>query len=102
MDKKYYNQLTKIYESNETYENDNIIFTDIKDISNIQAIDNLEKLKSILDNFEKRKKSLKSDNPFQNDYEKEKIDKDKISYPKNFVLIKEETLKEILSKLESK
>ena len=102
MDKKYYNQLTKIYESNETYENDNIIFTDIKDISNIQAIDNLEKLKSILDNFEKRKKSLKSDNPFQNDYEKEKIDKDKISYPKNFVLIKEETLKEILSKLDIK
>ena len=102
MDKKYYNQLTKIYESNETYENDNIIFTDIKDISNIQAIDNLEKLKSILDNFEKRKKSLKSDNPFQNDYEKEKIDKVKISYPKNFVLIKEETLKEILSKLDIK
>ena len=102
MDKKYFNQFTKILESNEIFENDNIIFNDLNNITKIQSLNDLEKLKSLQDIIEKRKNILKSENPFKLEYEQIIIDKEKISYPKDFVIIKENTLINILSKLDIK
>ena len=59
MDKKYYNQLTKIFESNDIFENDNIIFNNINNITNIQSLDDLDKLKSLQDIFETRNIKIK-------------------------------------------
>ena len=65
-------------------------------------MNDLEKLKWLQYIFEKRKKNLKTEYPFEIKNEKTILDKYKISYPKDFVIIKEDTLINILEKLDIK
>ena len=101
LNKKYYNNVTKIFESNEIYDNDNILFTNLSNITDIESLDPntlLEKDKL----FEERKNKLNDRNSVHVDFEKIEIDKEIIKYPKEFIIIKENILKEFLSNYEIK
>ena len=57
-------------------------------------------IQKMFDNYVRRKKKLKNDeNLFKIDYECTKIDKEKIIYPKDFLIIKEKTLNNLLTNM---
>ena len=96
--KKSYNRITKIFESDGIYENENINISDISNITNFESLD-----KNILiqkyNLYDNRKKILKDKNLFKADFEDIKIGGEKTIYPKDFVLIKKDIIIELVSNL---
>ena len=99
--KRIYNLITKIFESNDVYQNENIVFSSISHMSNIPTLQKND-LIQIYNLFENRKNLLKKENLLNLDCGSTKTDEEIIAYPKNFILIKEKNLEELLSKLNIK
>ena len=94
--KKLFNRITKIFESDEVYEDDNKVLNNKPNIPDINSLDS-STIQKMFDNYVRRKKKLKNDeNLFKIDYECTKIDKEEIAYPKDFLIIKEKTLNNLL------
>ena len=97
INKNCYNRITKILEPNEIYENDKS-FDKISDISNIQNIDETNTLQ-ILNNLNTRKNILSNENFYKIELEKILIDEKYILYPKDFLIMRENTIKNLLIQL---
>ena len=92
---KFFNRLTKIFESEEKYTDENIIINNIKDIKNVTQF-NCDELFENYKIFENRRKALKNKDLYKIDFGIVKKDETtEIKYPKDFVLIKENILNEI-------
>ena len=92
---KWFNKMIKIFESDEIYDDDNYKIESFDNITNIINL-NENDLKIKNDFFLKRKQILMDENLFKVEYE----EKSGIKYPDKFVLIKENTLNELLNKLQ--
>lgn len=91
---KWFNKLTKIFESEEIYQNDNLILDSFEQITNVQNLNNND-LKEKIKLIEERLKILNEEKIFIP--EKEKNEESGIEYPREFIIIKERELKEILT-----
>ena len=99
--KRSYNLITKIFESDDVYHNENIVFSNISHMSNIPTLQKND-LVQRYNLFENRKNLLKKENLLNLDYGRTKTAEEIIAYPKDFILIKEKNLEELLSKLNIK
>ena len=97
-DRKWYNKLLKIYESDEIYDNDDIIINFNKDLTNIFAIKSSE-LKEKKRNFIKNKKFLFETESCEPKFEEIEIEKKKIKYPKDIMLINKNVFDDLLESL---
>ena len=91
--KNWYNKLVKIFESEEIYENDNIIFDSFNQITKIPNL-NINELKEKVKLVKDRLKILKDNKIFTPEIELNK--ESEIKYPKDFILIKEKELNKLL------
>ena len=91
--KKYFNKLTKIFESEEIYKNDNIIFDSYNQVKNITNL-NEDELKQNAKLFIERLKILNDENLFKPEYDINK--KSGFHYPKDFIIINENELNQML------
>ena len=90
---KWFNKLTKIFESEEIYQNDNLILDSFDQITNVPNLNNndiKEKIKLVQD----RLQILNDEKIFIPGMEKN--EESGIEYPIDFIIIKENELKEIL------
>ena len=87
INKKWYSRLTKIFESEDIYQNDNLIFESINQITNIPNL-------NINEEMIKRLKILSDENLFMPEFEIN--EKSGIKYPKDFILINEKELNIVL------
>ena len=94
INKKIFNKLTKIFESEEKYQNDNLIFDTFNQVTNIPNL-TINELKETIKLVKTRLKEFKNEKIFELEFEKNEDIID-ISYPKDFVLIKEKELNEFL------
>ena len=101
INKNCYNKITKILEPNNIYENDNIIFDKISDITNLQDIDE-NNITQILNNLNIRKNSLNNGELYKNQIEKTTIDEKDVLYPKDFIIIRENIFNNLLVQLDIK
>ena len=92
---KWFNKMIKIFESDEIYDDDNYKIESFDRITNIINL-NENELKIKNDLFLKRKQILMDENLFKVEYE----EKSGLKYPNKFVIIKENTLNELLNKLQ--
>ena len=99
INKKWFNKLVKIFESNEKYENDNLIFNTFNQVTNIPNL-NINELKDKVKTVLQRIKNLEKEEIFKPHFETET--ESKINYPKDFILIKENDLDELLKDLNIK
>ena len=90
---KWYNRLTKIFESEDIYQNDNLVFESINQVKNIPNL-NINESKEIPKLIEERLKVLSDENLFMPEFEIN--EKSEIKYPKDFILISEKELNTIL------
>ena len=95
--KKYFNRLTKIFESEEKYKNDNIIFDSYDQVKNIKNIKNLneDELQQNAKLFTERFKILNDEDLFKPEYDINK--KSGLHYPKDFIIISENELDQMLN-----
>ena len=93
INKKLFNKMTKIFESEEKYQRDNLIFESFNQVTNIPNL-NISELKEKVKLFKDRLKSLSNEKIFEIEFERN--EKSGINYPKDFILIKENELNEIL------
>ena len=93
INKKWYNRLTKIFESEDIYQNDNLIFESINQIKNIPNL-NMNESEEMPKLIIKRLKMLSDINLFMPEFEKN--EKSGIIYPKDFILINEKELNTFL------
>ena len=100
INKIYFNLIIKIFDSKEIYENDNIFGSFLSNISNIKTLLNDSLLK--FDLFQTRKKDLSNEKIFNANFENIEIGSEKIEYPTDFIIIKENNLKEFLTKCDIK
>jgi len=91
--KKYFNKLTKIFESEEIYQNDNIIFDSYNQVKNITNL-NEDELQLNAKLFTERLKILNDENLFKPEYDINK--KSGFHYPKDFIIINENELNQML------
>ena len=101
MGKSSYNKITKIFELDDVYQNENIVFNDDSLMSKISLLQKND-FEQRYNLFESRKKLLKKENLLILDFGNTKIDEGIITYPKDFILIKQKNLEEFLSKLDIK
>ena len=92
--KKYFNKLTKIFESEEIYKNDNIIFDSYNQVKNITNL-NEDELKQNAKLFTERLKILNDEKLFKPEYDINK--KSGLQYPKDFIIINENELDQMLN-----
>ena len=92
--KKYFNKLTKIFESEEIYKNDNIIFDSYDQVKNIKNL-NEDELQQNAKLFTERFKILNDENLFKPEYDINK--KSGLHYPKDFIIISENELDQMLN-----
>ena len=97
LSRKFYNGMTKIFESENKYQNENIIFDNISDIIDIKSLDS-NILISMYNLFQSRIEKLKDEILFKLDYENIEIDKEQIKYPKDFLIVEGKNLEEFLLK----
>ena len=93
INKKLFNKMTKIFESEEKYQRDNLIFESFNQVTNIPNL-NISELKEKVKLFKDRLKLISNEKIYE--IELEKNEKSGINYPKDFILIKENELNEIL------
>ena len=95
LNKDWFNKIIKIYEPENKYSDNGEIINSFKEVTNIT------KTKIRLSEFNERIKIICDENLFKIDYKKFDINSnnEKISYPDNFVLIKESILNNILKEL---
>ena len=86
INKNWFNKLIKIFEKEEIYKNDKVIF-DFKNVKDLFLMNSIE-LKDKNKLFEERKEHLKDEKLFKLEFETEK--ELKIKYPKDFILIEKE------------
>jgi hypothetical protein len=99
VDKKWYNKILKIYESDEIYSNDSKKINSIKDLSNIFTLNNKE-LKEKKKNFNKHRKYLIKKESFEPKIAKNEFDENNnYKYPKDFLLITKNILEDLLKSL---
>ena len=91
--KKYFNKLTKIFESEEIYKNDNIIFDSYNQVKNITNL-NIDELQQNAKLFTERFKILNDEDLFKPEYDNNK--KSGLHYPKDFIIINENELNQML------
>ena len=91
--KNWYNKLTKIFESEEIYTNDNIIFDSFNQITKIPSL-KINDLKEKVKLVNRRLKFLKDEKIFMP--EMETNEESGIKYPKDFILIEENELNQLL------
>ena len=92
--KKYFNRLTKIFESEEIYQNDNIIFDSYNQVKNITNL-NEDELQQNAKLFTERLKILNDEDLFKPEYDINK--KSGLHYPKDFIIINENELDQMLN-----
>ena len=92
--KKYFNRLTKIFESEEIYKNDNIIFDSYDQVKNIKNL-NEDELQQNTKLFTERFKILNDEDLFKPEYDINK--KSGFHYPKDFIIINENELDQMLN-----
>ena len=92
--KKYFNRLTKIFESEEIYKNDNIIFDSYDQVKNIKNL-NEDELQQNTKLFTERFKILNDEDLFKPEYDINK--KSGLHYPKDFIIINENELDQMLN-----
>ena len=94
LNKNWFNKILKIYEPENKYSDNGKIINSFKEVTNIT------KTKIKLSEFNERIKIICDENLFKIDYKKIPFNSNtKISYPDNFVLIKESILNDILKEL---
>ena len=93
INKKLFNKMTKIFECEEKYQKDNLIFESFNQVTNIPNL-NISELKEKAKLFKDRLKSLRNEKIFEIEFERN--EKSGINYPKDFILIKENELNELL------
>jgi hypothetical protein len=94
VNKNLFNKLSKIFETEEIYNNDNIIFDKFNQLTDITKL-NDEGINNIIKLFSERIKVIKKNN-FEPEFEEEKEYENGIKYPKEFVLVKEEEFNDLL------
>ena len=92
INKKWFNKLTKIFESEELYQNDNQIFDSFNQVTNIPNL-NINQLKEKTNIVINRVKILEDPNLFTPEFENDP--ESGIKYPKDFILIKENDLNDL-------
>ena len=92
INKKWFNKLTKIFESDELYENDNQIFDSFNQVTNIPNL-NINQLKEKTNVVINRVKILEDPDLFTPEFENDP--ESGIKYPKDFILIKENDLNDL-------
>ena len=93
LNKNLFNKMTKIFESEEKYKNNNLIFESFNQVTNIPNL-NVNELKEKAKLFKDRLKALRNENLFEIEFEIN--EKNSINYPKDFILIKENEFDELL------
>ena len=101
MNKKWFNRLTKILESDEVFNNEDITFDNILNIQDINSLDG-ENLKNVSNIFDVRIKTLNDVNLLNVEYGEIEIGKEKIKFPTNFMIIKKDYLNNLFEKCEIK
>jgi len=96
INKNFFIKLSKIYETEEIYKNDNIIFDKFNQVTDITKLNGIE-ISNKIQLFSERINKLKENNfeaefEVENEYE----NRNEIKYPKEFVLIKEEDFNDLL------
>ena len=94
VNKNLFNKLSKIFEKEEIYNNDNIIFDKFNQLTDITKL-NENEISNIIKLFSERIKVLKQNN-FEPEFDEEKEYENGIKYPKEFVLVKEEEFNGLL------
>ena len=97
LNKDWLNKLLKIYENPDKYDDNSYIVDSMEKVTNIKKLCS-EKIKEKYLNFIERKKNLEEENLFKVTFKKEDKKSNDI-YPKNFFLIKENILNDILKTL---
>ena len=96
INKRWINKLCKIFESEETYKDDNLIFDSFNQVTNILNLD-ITELKKKITLMINRRDELKNENIFIPEYETNK--ESGIKYPNNFIIIEEKELNKLLKTL---
>ena len=86
LNKDWYDKLLKIYENNSNYNDRNYIVDSMKNVSNIKKLSFDEEKEKYL-GFIKRQKEIEDENLFKAEFK---------DHPKNFVIIKENILNDLL------
>lgn len=96
INKNFFIKLSKIYETEEIYKNDNIIFDKFNQVTDITKLNGIE-VNNKIQLFSERINKLK-ENSFEAEYEVENEyeNRNEIKYPKEFVLVKEEDFNDLL------
>ena len=96
INKSFFIKLSKIYETEEIYKNDNIIFDKFNQVTDITKLNGIE-ISNKIQLFSERINKLK-ENSFEAEYEVENEyeNRNEIKYPKEFVLVKEEDFNDLL------
>jgi len=96
INKNFFIKLSKIYETEEIYKNDNIIFdkfNQVTDITKLNGIEISNKIQLFSERINKLKEnSFEAELEVENEYE----NRNEIKYPKEFVLVKEEDFNDLL------
>ena len=93
LNKKWFNKLSKIFENEALYQNNDNIIESINRINNISKLEN-NILSEITENFQKRKNFLNNVNLFNVEYEDKS--QDSIKYPNEFIIIEKKAFINIL------
>ena len=94
VNKNIFNKLTKIFETEEIYNNNNIIFDKFNQLTDITKLNDKD-ISNKIQLFSERIKLIKENN-FEPEFEVEKEYEYEIKYPKEFVLIKEKEFNDLL------
>jgi hypothetical protein len=94
INKKWFNKLTKIFESEEQYQNDNLFFNSFNKVTNVPNL-NIKEFKEKINLVSERVKALETEeNLFPVEYNTHSDSG--LPYPKDFVLVKEDDLNELI------
>ena len=94
VNKNLFNKLSKIFEIEEIYNNDNIIFDKFNQVTDITKL-NENEISNKINLFSERIKLIEESN-FDPEFDEEKEYENEIKYPKDFVLVKEKEFNDLL------